>query len=144
MFWGKQLMSLFSEWILQFDAALVSWATGLDRAGNTIALDGGFGVLWIAIPCSSFSNVSLAMVCWVAFARSSDRPVTYSDLRWCLLACLAVIAVNVSRLSLLALAPDFYDAIHGPTGAAIAGWTTLFAVVGICAFGMRRDLLWRS
>jgi hypothetical protein len=143
MFWGEQLLSLLSEWFLTIDAILVSWLTGLERTGNTLELGGGFGQLWIAVPCSSFTNVSLAVLCWVAFVNSSERQLRFADLKWCALACAAAVTINVTRVSALALAPDWFNIIHGPPGAAVAGWTTLITLVGICIYGTRRDLISR-
>lgn len=139
MFWGRRIFSIFAEPMLQVDAALVSLATGLERVGNTLQLDEG-GYMWIADGCSSVANMSLAFLCWISFTAYLDRGGRRRSLLWCSLACVAVIAVNVGRMSLIGLHPDSYDLLHGAAGASVANWLTSGLVVAICAWGTRRHV----
>jgi exosortase/archaeosortase family protein len=137
-FWSHVAFALFGHYILQVDAMLVSGLVGVARAGNALQLaDGGY--LWIAPGCSSFTNVSLTVLCWVLFAQATDRPLRRRASVWCLLAIGGVVAINSVRIALIVRYPDFFQLIHGPIGAAVAGWLTVAAMVGLCAFGTRRD-----
>ena len=140
MFWSRALFALFSDLILRFDAALVGWVLGTERIGNTIGFSDGTGYLWIAPGCSSLTNVSLAILCWVVFTQMFSRERSFHQVWWCLLACTAVVTINVARLSLIGIYPEHQGILHGMLGATVAGWVTLVAIVGICALGVRRDL----
>jgi exosortase/archaeosortase family protein len=144
MFWSRLLFAALSGSILQADATLVGWLVGTPRLGNAIQFVDGSGYLWIAPACSSLANVSLAILCWVTVAKVSDRRGSLWDLVWVALACLAVIVINVSRISLLGLYPEHFDLIHGSVGAAAASWLILGVTVAICLFGARRELAARA
>jgi hypothetical protein len=113
---------------------------GMQRIGNTIQLPDGEGQLWIAAACSSLANLSLTILCWTLFAQHVTTSYT-SRMYWAgLTACCAVISINICRLSLMALFPDFGALIHGPVGSFTIGWLTTIAMVGICFLGFRREL----
>ena len=62
-----------------------------------------------------------------------------AQLGWCLLACASVLAVNVIRISLIGLHPNYYDMLHGPLGSTAANWLSLGLIGLICYLGVRRD-----
>jgi exosortase/archaeosortase family protein len=140
MFWGHLLFAMLSDLILQGDAMLVGWLLGTHRLGNAVQLANGSGYLWIAPPCSSLANISLAVLCWVMFTKVVNRPGSVRDIGWVVTACTAVVAINVTRISLIGLYPHQYELLHGPIGMAVANWIILGATVGICLLGVRRDL----
>lgn len=137
MFWSRAAFVLLNDPILEIDALLVALIVGTERAGNTIGFSDGSGYLWIAPGCSSLTNVSLAILCWVLFTQLfyRDRPLRRAW--WCVLACAAVVALNVARLSLIAAYPQYHDALHGPLGATLANWLTFAAIIGVCFLGVR-------
>lgn len=139
MFWSRLLFALFSGWILQADAVLVSLIVGMDRAGNTIQLPNGNGQLWIAAGCSSLANISLAILCCSVFLQYVKSPKIIHVVSVVAITCLAVVAINVARLCLIAVFPDQYGLIHGPIGASLVSCLTTLAMVGICMVGFRRD-----
>ena len=141
MFWGRMLMHCLNGLILGTDALLVGWFTGMNSVGNTVRIAGGDSFVFIAEPCSSLANISLAILCWVLFTQSRDLRWSLAGAGWCLIACLFVVAVNVTRIGLIVLHPDSYDLIHGPAGAAVASWLSFAAVVGISAYGTRNGRL---
>jgi hypothetical protein len=140
MFWSRQLFSLLSGWILQADAILVSVLVGMKRVGNTIELSDGNGLLWIADGCSSLANLSLTVLCWTVFAQYIE-PSKSVRANWVgAIACIIVVSINVGRLSLMALLPEYYGLIHGPIGATLAGWLTTLSMVGVFLLGLRREI----
>ena len=140
MFWSRAAFAILSDPILKFDALLVGWVIGTEHIGNTIGFADGTGYLWIAPDCSSFMNVSLAVLGWVLFTQMFARERPLHHWWWCVLACAAVILINVTRLSLIGLYPEHGGVLHGMLGATVANWATLIAIVGICALGARHDL----
>ncbi|MBZ6075875.1 hypothetical protein [Microvirga puerhi] len=139
MFWSRLLFATLSDTILQGDAALVGWLVGTHRLGNAVEFADGSGYLWIAPACSSLANVSLAILCWVTIAKVWDRPYSARNLVWVLLACSAVVTINVTRISLIGFYPHYFDLLHGPIGATVASWIILGVTVGICLLGVRHD-----
>ena len=139
MFWGKIVFALFSSWILKGDALLVSMVTHSANVGNVVSLPHQNGFLWVAPACSSFSNISLAMLCWLMFTEYAGRPRSAEDYVTCFFASVNVVMVNVARISLIAVRPDLYDQLHGPLGATIASWLTAITVLATCAYGVKRE-----
>lgn len=139
MFWSKQLFNMFSELMLSFDAFLVAGVTRTERTGNLVAMPGGNGYLEIHPLCSSISNLSTAVLCWMLFSRVNKLRFSYRNILWCLVACGAVVLINLIRISLIGYFPEHYGFIHGPTGRAIASWTTIGFVIYACVLGVRRE-----
>lgn len=139
MFWSRIVFEMLSGFILEGDAILVGWLVGTPRSGNAIQFADGSGYLWIAPNCSSLANVSLAILCWMTFIKVWERPATRWNIAWAALACMAVIAINVARISLMGLYPEYFDLIHGPIGATIASWIILGVMVGTSLIGVQYD-----
>ena len=141
MFWSRLLLSLANGPVLEADALLISWITGTEQAGNTVRFADGAGYIWIEPRCSSLTNVSLAILCWVLFTQSRGLRWSFRSAGWCLLACLSVVAINTTRISLMVLHQEHLELIHGVTGSTIASWLSVAAVLGICTFGTRHGRL---
>jgi hypothetical protein len=139
MFWARLLFAILSDTILQGDAILVGWLVGTPRIGNAIQLADGSGYLWIAPACSSLANISLAILCWVTVSKGVGRSGSLWDAGWVALACAAVVAINVTRISLIGFYPGYFDLLHGPVGATVASSLTLGITVALCLFAIRRD-----
>jgi hypothetical protein len=140
IFWSRVVFSLLSDYILAFDAILVSWIVGTERTGNVIEFSDGSGYLWIATGCSSIANVSLAVLCWALFTQVFYREQPLRKAWWAVATSAAVVAINVTRLSLIDLYQQHYNLLHGPVGATVVNWLTFAAIISICAFGVRHHL----
>jgi hypothetical protein len=141
MFWSKRVFNLFSDLFLAIDASLVSRITHTERTGNLVAMPGGEGFLQIAAPCSSMANVSLAILCWVLFTQGSGVRWRPANILWCAFACASVVAINVTRISLIGFYPHYFQLLHGPIGSTVVSWLTVAVVLAICYFGVKRDRL---
>lgn len=139
MFWSRQLFSVFSDFFLSIDASLVASITGTERVSNVVAMPNGAGFMQIAAPCSSMANVSLALLCWVLFTQANNTRWKPKNMLWCGLACLCVMAVNVTRITLIGYFPEHFELLHGPIGSSVASWSSLLVVVGVCHLGMKND-----
>ncbi len=135
MFWSKLLFSVFSDLLLQGDAILVSLVLGLPRMGNVITLSDGQTHLWIAAGCSSLANVSLAVLGWTLFAQHGRGGSP--GLRWGVLCCALIVALNVGRICLIGTFPAHYDLLHGAVGAGVASWLMVAVVFGTLHAGVR-------
>ena len=94
-------------------------------------------MLFLEPACSSLTNVSLALLCGVLVVKLYDRAWSPTVVRTIFVACLATVAINIIRISLIGILPAYYDAIQGPVGATVAEWITNFAVVAIYAGGVQ-------
>jgi hypothetical protein len=141
MFWARVLVLSASDPILGADAILVGWFAGTEAVGNTVRFAGGEGYVWIEPACSSIANMSLVILCWVLFAQFHGLAWSLRNAGWCLLACLSVAAINVTRMGLMVLHQEHFDLIHGPIGAGVASWLSVAAALGVCLWGTRRARL---
>jgi hypothetical protein len=144
MLWSRTLFQFFANMILQVDASLVSWLLGTHRAGNLVEFADGSGVLAIQPPCSSLANVSLAFLCWVTVSQSVSHKKSAYDIFWCFLACVSVVAVNVTRMSLMGMNQLQYEEIHNHWGDMVANMIILALTIGFCILGVRRELFSRT
>ncbi len=144
MFWSRLVFATLSELILQADAILVSLIVGTERVGNTIGFADNSGYLDILPGCSSLANVSLAVLGWALFTQALTRRPCLKDVWWCLAACAAVIAINVTRIALMGLHPEHFELFHGTVGASVASFLALAAIVGVNLIRVRGDHFARS
>lgn len=144
MFWSPMLFQFCSPIILAVDAKLVSCLLGTDRTGNIVGFADGSAQLVIYPACSSLVNVSLAFLCWVTMSQWVNHRKSPYDIFWCLLACAAVITVNVSRITIAGLSQWHYATFHSEAGDAVVNLLILGLIVGICALGVRRELFQRT
>jgi hypothetical protein len=145
MLWGPALMEVFGTQILRADAILVSTLIRADRVGNifsgAIGPDGLPTHFAVGPQCSSLHGMSIAVLAWITISNTLGSAWSGRYLAWGLLAAVSVLAVNVSRMSLIGLFPAYYATIHGSPGYEIAGWLSLTLVVAISLLGIRREVL---
>jgi hypothetical protein len=98
------------------------------------------GYLVIFRGCSSLANMSLAFLCWITVSEFTGHRRALTDLRWCLLACGSVLAINVGRMSLMGISVRHYEAIHSQIGDAVADALILIVTLGWSFLGARREL----
>jgi exosortase/archaeosortase family protein len=144
MLWSRILFQFFANRILEIDAAFVGWLLGTHRTGNIVNFADKSGNLVILPSCSSLANMSLAFLCWVTMSQSVRHPWSPHDILWCLLACVTVVAVNVTRISLMGLSQSHYEAIHGQWADTFVNVIILGLTVGISLLGVRRELFFRA
>ncbi|MEJ1161914.1 hypothetical protein [Prosthecomicrobium sp. N25] len=136
--WGRLIFRLFLDPILLVDTTLVAWAAGLPFNGNVIEAADGKSVLKVLEGCSSFANLSLAVLGWVAARTWFGASGWRRTLLFLPISMAAVMAINTTRIALIALHPDQYGLLHGPVGTSVAGLATTIAIFAISIAGNRR------
>jgi hypothetical protein len=144
MFWGPALLTYAALPLLKIDAFLVSTLVGTQRSGNLVTFIDGIHAMQIWPACSSFHNISQAALAWVALSQTLGRDLEPKDIVWAGLAVTSAAAVNLGRLSLMTVSPEYFETIHGPLGAQIAGGLTIVLIAVICIIGQRRELFTRA
>jgi hypothetical protein len=143
MVWSKLLFQIFAKHILDIDAFLVASLLGTHRVGNMVGLADGSGHMVVLPACSSLTNMSLGFLSWVSITQWAEHRWSAVDVFWSLLVCLSVIAVNVTRISLMGLSHWHYEVIHSELGNMIANFIMLGLMVGFSVLGARRELFSR-
>jgi exosortase/archaeosortase family protein len=144
MLWSRLLFQFFANIILGIDAALVASVLGTDRVGNVVRFFDSSGYMVVQPGCSSLANMSLAFLCWVTVTQWVNHRWSPTDIIWCLLTCVSVIAVNVIRISLMGLSQDHYQTLHTEFGDTIGNFILLALSVGFSVLGARREILSRA
>jgi len=143
MLWSRLLFRYFANSILEIDASLIGLLLGTGHTGNIVAFADRSGSLVISPYCSSLANVSLAFVTWVTISQWLSHRWSLKDLSWCFLAAASVIAINVTRISLMGLSEMHYQTIHNHWGDTIANLLIVGLMVGLCLLGVKRELFSR-
>jgi exosortase/archaeosortase family protein len=143
MCWGPFLLHAFAKPFLWTDALFVSNLIGTEQTGNLVKFVDGSGYLEIFPECSSYHNISLALLAWIAVSQFVEHKWSPKDLVWCLLAALSVLTVNVARIGLIGLYRDHFETIHGPFGSAVADCVSLSLILVICLVGVRHEIFAR-
>jgi hypothetical protein len=144
MVWSKLLFKIFAKLILDVDALLVASLLGTNRVGNMVGFADGSGHMVVLPACSSLTNMSLAFLCWVSITQWAEHRWSPVDVFWSLLVCMSVIAVNVTRMSLMGLSYRHYEIIHSELGDMVANFIMLCLMIGFSVLGARRELFSRA
>ena len=143
MLWSRLFFQFFANFLLELDARFVVAVLGTERVGNIVRFADASGYMVITPACTSFANVSLAFLCWVAITQWAKHRWSPMDLVWSSLACVSVVAINVARIALTGLSRGNFEAIHNETGEMVVNLIMLALMVGVSVFGARREVFAR-
>lgn len=135
MLWGPTFLFVAAPPLLKVDAFLVSTLIGTKQNGNLVTFLDGVHSMQIWPLCSSLHNISQAALAWVALSQTLGRDFGLKDLFWCGVAVISAVVVNIGRLCLMAVSPEYFATVHGPVGAQIAGGLTIVLIALICMIG---------
>lgn len=96
----------------------------------------GFGIV-VYDPCSSFHNVSLAVLCWITVSRWRHQNQWRQNLIMLGVVAATMILFNLIRLSMMAWDRDLYDYLHVGAGANIFAVAASLTVLLIALYGSR-------
>lgn len=139
--WSKVLFAALGPEIVKIDATLVGFATkifvpGATWTGNIISTTPTFSIV-VEEGCSSFSNVSLALLCYMAVSRLERAEWRRGDL-WVVGAICAVqILLNAGRIFVMAQSYPLFEFWHNGAGAGIYAALASTSAVLISAIGTR-------
>ncbi len=134
--WGNILLLAFAPVVLALDAQLVGLIVGTGAQGNLVGFVGG-GEFVVYGGCSSVHNVSLAVLLWSSVVALLDLQISRRLLLVGAAAVLAMFALNLARLSAIAMFPANYEWLHSGSGATLFGWAGLLVtglIIGAGAY----------
>lgn len=142
-YWGHIVFDLFALPLLRAETAVVGALMHAARAGtvwqgNVITGPSGFGIILYS-GCSSFHNLSLAMLCWLTVSKLRNQDWRSRDL---IIGCVigaTMIACNVMRLCLMAWSADLYEYWHNGLGAQIFAVGASVLVLFLSLYGSRPE-----
>jgi exosortase/archaeosortase family protein len=139
--WGHVLFDLIAFPLLRAETAVVGTMLEATRPGtvwvdNIITGPSGFGLV-IYTACSSYHNLSLAMLCWVTMSKLHDQKWTKRDIMIGLLVSATMIVSNLVRLYLMAIDIDSYHYWHEGAGADIFAVGASVTIFSISLYGSR-------
>jgi hypothetical protein len=145
-FWGHMLFELFSFPLLRAETAAVGSILDVTGAGatwqqNVIAVPSGHAIV-ILSACSSFHNISIALLCWVTISRLRALHWCLRDVAFGALIAGSVVVLNGSRLYLMALSNDLYTYWHQGAGSQIFAIGVSLLVLLLSLLGSRRAEGW--
>jgi hypothetical protein len=137
--WAGVVFGLFAQEFVTFDAALVghlvTWTVrGATQHDNIITVPGGHGIA-VLEGCSSFSNVSTALLAWVALSKLERANWRTRDFAVAGATVLAQIGLNVGRMYLMAQSHGMFIYWHDGAGAQIYAAVASAAAVLISLVG---------
>jgi hypothetical protein len=137
--WGHVLFNLFASLLLRAETALVGTMLEAARPGtvwqdNAIMGPNGHGIIIIG-SCSSFHNLSLAMLCWVTVSRLRHQDWLVHDFVIGGTIGVTMILFNVARLCLMGWNVDLYHYWHDGIGAEIFAIGASLTILSISLYG---------
>jgi len=106
---------------------------------GAIGSDGSPTYFMIYPPSSSLHGRSIAILAFVTVTNVFGTTWSPRHLTFGLLAILSLVAVNLTRLSLIGVFPSYFSLIHDLPGSAIAASLSLALVVAIPLIGVIRE-----
>jgi hypothetical protein len=137
--WGPIFFQLFTPELLRADAGLVGTFLMALRPdiiwkGTSFFAPEGHAISLIA-GCSSFNNVSTAVLACAAVAMLRRTEWVRGDIATVGIACVAMILINSARICLFAWSVAVHDYWHDGEGAQILGLAQTFIVLAIAWWG---------
>ncbi len=138
-FWGHIFFNLVAFPLLRAETAMVGTMLEVVRAGtvwqgNVIAGPSGHGIV-IYTGCSSFHNLSLAMLCWLAVCKLRHQNWRRRDFVVGSVVGGTMILLNLGRLFLMAWDIDLFHYWHEGRGAEIYAIGASLAILSISLYG---------
>lgn len=139
--WGHLLFQLISFPLLRAETAVVGTMLEAARPGtvwqdNAIMGPSGYGIVIIG-NCSSFHNLSLAMLCWLTVSRLWNQSWRVRDFVIGGAIGVTMILFNVARLCVMGWNINLYHFWHDGIGAQIFAIGASLTILLISLYGAR-------
>ena len=144
LLFGPFALAYFGSEMLRLDAAFVSLVSGHPSAGNIVeftdpAMRAAGKQMVIYAGCSSFHNMSLVGVLFAVVTQTLNVRLTRSMWLFAVAMAAAVAAINVGRLTAIAVHPEHYEFLHTGLGGQLIGLAGLMIAGAIILVGALRS-----
>jgi exosortase/archaeosortase family protein len=141
--WGHIFFNLIAFHLLRAEAAAVGAVLDVLRPGtewrdNVVTGPNGYGIM-IINSCSSFHNLSLALLCWVTVSRMWRQDWRRRDFAFAAVVGITMILFNVVRLCLMGWNVALYHFWHDGLGAELYAIAASLTVLAISLYAARPD-----
>jgi uncharacterized protein (DUF486 family) len=141
-YWGSLLFEVIASPLLRAETAIVgsilqTMQSGTSWQDNIITAKSGWGIA-IYPYCSSFHNVSLALLCWMTISRLASDIWRGRDYAVAGLIAVVMISMNMTRLALMSVNENFYYYWHDGTGKSIFAIAASLFVLLVSLFAVWR------
>jgi exosortase/archaeosortase family protein len=144
MLWSRLFFQFFARPLLALDATMVTWLLGTEQVGNLVRFGDNSGYMLITPACTSFSNISYVFLCWVTVTQWANHRWSSVDLLWISLACVSLVAMNITRMALTGLSSWHYEMFHNQWEDMILGTVFLCVMLGFSVMAARHELFSRA
>ena len=139
--WGRVFFNLLASYLLRAEAAVVGTMLEAVRSGTVwqdTAIMGpdGHGVVIIG-GCSSFHNLSLALLCWVTLSKLRRPSWQVRDFVIGGVIAATMILFNMARICLMAWNVELYQYWHNGIGTEIFGIGASLTILLMSLYGSR-------
>jgi len=139
--WGPLSFNLVADHVLRAEAAVIGTMLEVAQPGtvwqdNAIRGPNGHGVVIIA-GCSSFHNLSLALLCWVTISRLRCQTWQVRDFLIGSAIGTTMILLNLVRICLMAWNTDLYHYWHEGIGSEIFAIGASLTILLMSLYGSR-------
>lgn len=144
LLFGPLALSYLAPEMLQLDAAFVSLLSGLPSTGNVVefadpAMRAANKQMVIFAGCSSFHNMSLVCVLFAVVTQTLNVRLTRKMWLLALAMVATIFAINIARLTVIALFPAYYDFLHTGYGGQMFAFAGLLGAGAIILVGALRS-----
>ena len=142
------LLKLFATPLLGTDAALTATLLGFfteqaSHQGNVVIGISGHQLL-ILTGCTSYTNLSMALLGWFALSKNSNPTFDRRQVIAGISIAVAVVSLNIIRLTIMALGPSPYHFFHDGAGTVIFEAALVLTTIGMTLVGVRNNEAKRS
>lgn len=139
--WGHILFNLITMPLLRAETAVVGTMMDAIRPGtvwhdNAVTGPSGFSIV-IINSCSSFHNLSLALLCWVTVSRLYRQNWRRRDFAFGAAIGVTMILFNVVRLCVMSWNDDLYHFWHDGIGAQLFVVGASLTILVLSLYGAR-------
>lgn len=140
LFWSDVALLAFAQPLKALDAGLVGLIAGARIEDNVVYFLRGEEGYVLAEGCTSVQNASLALMLWMAIARTFRPKTQLRDLVVGVGVFGTVMAANLVRLALMAQDQQAFDLLHSEAGFTVLNAIITGLALAWVAFDVRHEL----
>lgn len=131
--WGKLVFKIVYQSIEGAEIGLISQIgrlvyDGIGTDGASLSVRGDWAVI-VLEGCSSFHNLSLAVLVWLSIVKIADQPVGRATLAALATSFGLVVAINVARILAMLPSREAYHFWHDDSGSSLVALVSILAMI---------------